>query len=111
MTALRIFLVAGWLLIAAVTIWAAGTLGVLAAAQTFVADLGHPWRAQFYVDLELHLLLFAGWIVWRERSLPLGLVCAAATIVLGALFSLLYLLFATVQAQGDVRALLLGARA
>jgi len=111
MTVLRIFLVLGWLLIAAVTVWAASTLGVVAAPQTFVADLGHPWRAQFYADLELHLLLFAFWIVWRERSLPLGLVCAAATILLGALFSLPYLLFATVQAQGDMRALLLGARA
>ena len=110
MTALRIYLVAGWLAIAAITAWAAAEPGLVAAVETFVSDLGHPWRRQFYADLELHLLLVAGWIVWRERSLGLGLLCAAATMMLGALFTLPYLLFASVAAEGDAAALLLGSR-
>jgi hypothetical protein len=79
--------------------------------ETIIADLRHPWRQQFYLDFELHLLLIAGWIAWRERPMALGLACAAATLLLGALFTLPYLLFATVRAEGSARRLLLGARA
>ena len=108
MKGLKLFLIGGWVFIAAITVWAAAEMGVAAGAATFVGDLGHPWRAQFYADLELHLLLLAAWIVWRDRSLALGLVCAAATMLLGALFTLPYLLFASVEARGDAAALLLG---
>ncbi len=111
MYAFRLFLVAGWAAIAAVTVWAVANLGLPAAAQTFLADLRHPWRAQFYLDFELHLLLFAGWILWRERAAPLSFVGAAATMLLGALFTLLYLLFLTVRARGDVTQVLVGRHA
>jgi len=107
----RLLLIAGWLVIAAVTLWALAELGLLALPRTMIADLSHPWRAQLYLDLELQLLVFAAWIVWRERSLGLGLACAAATMLLGALFTLPYLLAASIRAKGDVRRLLLGSRA
>ncbi|HZF94090.1 MAG TPA: hypothetical protein VEZ20_04365 [Allosphingosinicella sp.] len=107
----RLLLVAGWLSIAAVTLWALFELGLLALPQTFAADLSHPWRAQLYLDLELQLLVFAAWTVWRERSLGVGLACAAATMLLGALFTLPYLLALSIRAKGDVRRLLLGSRA
>jgi len=108
---LRTFLIVGWVAIAVVTVAAMTSLGVGDFIQTVLEDVRHPWRLQLYVDFELHLLLFAGWIAWRERPLAVGLVCAAATLVLGALFTLPYLLFATVRAEGSVRRLLLGARA
>lgn len=111
MTTLRIFLIVGWIAIAAVTVAAMTSLGVSGFIETVLEDVRHPWRLQVYADFELHLLLFAGWIAWRERPLGIGLVCAAATLVLGALFTLPYLLFATVRAEGSVRRLLLGARA
>lgn len=111
MTALRLFLIVAWLALALVTAHAMAALGVAALADTILADLGHPWRLQLFLDLELHLVLFAGWIAWRERPLALGLACAIATMLLGALFTLPYLLFATVRARGDARLLLLGERA
>ncbi len=110
MTLLRTFLVLGWIAIALVTAHAMAALGVSGFVETALEDIRHPWRVQLYLDFELHLLLFAGWIVWRERPLALGFACAAATLVLGALFTLPYLLFATVRAEGDTRRLLLGAR-
>ncbi|HYG29633.1 MAG TPA: hypothetical protein VD887_05390 [Allosphingosinicella sp.] len=111
MAMLRIFLILGWIAIAGVTVAAMTSLGVSGFIETVLEDLRHPWRLQVYVDFELHLLLVAGWIAWRERPLGIGLVCAAATLVLGALFTLPYLLFATVRAEGSARRLLLGARA
>ena len=111
MTALRLGLVAGWLAIAAVTLWALLSMGLPALPRTFFADFAHPWRAQLYADLELQLLLFAGWAWWRERSAVRGLAAAAATMLLGALFTLPYVLWATVRTRGDARALLLGRRA
>jgi hypothetical protein len=106
----RLLLAGGWILILALTFRAAAELGLAAAATTLLGDLGHPWRAQFYADLEIHLLLFAAWIVWREPSRALGLAAAAATLLLGALFTLPYLFIAILRAGGDPRALLLGPR-
>ena len=111
MTALRLFLILSWIAIALVTAHAIVALGVGGFVETVLQDVRHPWRLQLYLDFELHLLLFAGWIAWRERSLPAGLVCAAATMLLGALFTLPYLLVATRTAGSDPRRLLLGARA
>ena len=111
MATLRLFLVLGWIAIALVTAHAMAALGIGGFIDTVLEDIHHPWRVQLYIDFELHLLLFAGWIAWRERPLALGLACAAATLTLGALFTMLYLLFATVRAEGDARRLLLGARA
>jgi hypothetical protein len=111
MRAFQIMLVAGWLLVTAITAWATAELGLAAAAGTFFSDIGHPWRAQFYADLEAHLLLFALWLSWRERTWPKAVTGAAATMLLGALFTYPYLLVAAIRARGDARQLLLGARA
>ena len=110
MTAQRLLILSGWLGISGVTLWALAARGLLALPQTIVADLRHPWRAQLYLDLELQLLVFAAWVVWRERSRPVGIACAAATMLLGALFTLPYLIAASIRAKGDVRRLLLGSR-
>jgi hypothetical protein len=59
--------------------------------------------------LEAHLLLFAAWIAWRHRWSPGGFVAGAAAVLLGALFTLPYLLAASFKA-GNARALLLGER-
>jgi hypothetical protein len=107
----RLLLIVGWIVIAAVTLWALLELGLLALPRTMIFDLRHPWRAQLYLDLELQLLVFAAWVVWRERGLGVGLACAAAAMLLGALFTLPYLLLASIRAKGDVRRMLLGSRA
>lgn len=105
----RALLLIVWAVVAAVTAWALLELGLPAAAQTFLSDLGHPWRAQFYADLEAHLLLLGAWMIYRERLPLVGVACAIATLLLGALFSLLYVLVASIRAKGDMRRLLLGA--
>jgi RsiW-degrading membrane proteinase PrsW (M82 family) len=110
MTGFRTFLVAIWIVVAAVTVWAVAELGLLAALPTFFGDLRHPWRAQFYADLEAHLLLVGAWMIYREQSRGIGIACALLTLLLGALFSLPYVLAASLRARGDVRRLLLGER-
>ena len=110
MTAFRLFVGAAWMLIATITGWAIWEMGLPAAPATFVRDLAHPWRAQFYADLEAHLLLVAWWIFNRERSPAIGIFYGAATVLLGALFTMPYILIATVRAKGDPRAVLLGVR-
>jgi hypothetical protein len=111
MTGFRIFLAAIWVAVAAVTVWALASLGLAAALTTFFGDLRHPWRAQFYADLEAHLLLVGAWMIYRERSRGVGVACAVLTVLLGALFSLAYVLIASIRARGDPRILLLGERA
>jgi hypothetical protein len=111
MTGFRIFLAAIWVVVAAVTVWALVEMGLAAALATFFSDLGHPWRAQFYADLEAHLLLVGAWMIYRERSRGVGVACAVLTVLLGALFSLAYVLIASIRARGDARMLLLGERA
>jgi hypothetical protein len=110
MAGFRTLLIAAWAVVVAVTLWALGELGLPAALTTFFSDLSHPWRAQFYADLEAHLLLVGAWMIYRERSRGLGIACALLTLLLGALFSLPYVLAASLRARGDVRLLLLGER-
>ena len=110
MTVFRLLLVLLWLVIAAVTVNALIDQGLAAAPITFISDLAHPWRAQFYADLEAHLLLVGAWMIYRERSRGVGIACAMLTLLLGALFSLAYVLAASIRARGDARVLLLGER-
>ena len=107
MTAFRLLLVLLWLAVAAITANALLQQGLAAAPATFLTDLGHPWRAQFYADLEVHLLLFSAWLLWRERLRPIAFLYAAATMLLGALFTLPYLLLASLRSGDDPSALLL----
>jgi hypothetical protein len=107
MRGFRIFVLAIWLALIAVTWRAVADLGA-GAGTVFFSDFSHPWRAQFNTDLSLHLLLFGIWVFWREGSKLLGVV-GAVLCVFGGLFTFLYLLVAAFRARGDARALLLGA--
>jgi hypothetical protein len=103
---LRGYLVVAWVLLAAITAHAVMTLGA-AGGNVFFTDFSQPWRAQFYTDFTLHVLPIAAWMIWREQSKVVGILCAVGAAA-GGLFTLLYLLVATYRARGDVRALLLG---
>ncbi|WP_146150908.1 hypothetical protein [Allosphingosinicella deserti] len=103
----RLVIVLGWSVVAAITGTAIAEQGPAAAVATFVTDLDHPWRAQFYADLETRML-FGACMIYRERSPATGVACAFATLALGALFTLPYLLVASFHGHGSVRALLLG---
>ena len=109
MRALQMLFVAIWVALVGVTWRAIAELG-LGGGNVFLSDLSHPWRAQFNIDFLLHLLLFAVWVVWRENSKLLGIVCAVLC-VFGGMFTFPYLLVAALRSRGDFRALLLGAHA
>ncbi|PPE74406.1 hypothetical protein C3942_06470 [Solimonas fluminis] len=109
MILLRGYLLLGWLLLAGITAWAVSSLG-LDGGKVFFDDFAHAWRASFYTDFLLHVVPVTAWVIWREPSRPVGLLCGAGTL-LGGLFTLLYLLAATYRAGGDPRKLMLGRHA
>lgn len=75
----------------------------------FVEDiLALTWRGQFNLDFSGLLLLAGLWLAWRHRFSPLGIALGAMTLVGGSSLLCVYLLIASLQAQGDVKALLLG---
>jgi hypothetical protein len=106
MNLLRGYLIVAWLLLAAVSAHAITSMG-LDGGVVFFTDFSHPWRAQFYTDFMLHLMPIAAWILWREPSRTAGLLCAAGAFM-GGMFTLPYLLVATLRAKGNIRRLMLG---
>lgn len=75
----------------------------------FWADLQSlGWRGQFNLDFSGLLLLASLWLAWRHRFSPLGLGLGLFELVGGAPFLCIYLLLASLHAQGDIKVLLLG---
>jgi hypothetical protein len=109
MNALKVLLVALWILLVGITVYAVQALGS-AGGMVFVTDFQHPWRAQFNTDFSIHLTLFIIWVVWREKSKAVGLV-SGLLCLMGGLFRLLYLVAAVHRAKGDPKKLLLGVHA
>ena len=107
----RGFLAIAWLAMTWVSIQAVATMGAHTAGDVFFGDMAHPWRAQFNTDFGVHLLLMAGWIAYREKSLVRGIPFGLLAILLGGVFSFAYLFLATFAARGDWKVLLLGRRA
>ena len=109
MILLRAYLILGWLLLGGVTVWAISSLG-LDGGKVFFDDFAHGWRAQFYTDFLLHVVPVTAWVIWREQSKAVGLLCGVGTLF-GGMFTLIYLLVATYRAGGDARKLMLGKHA
>lgn len=107
MNIMRLLLIVAWAALAFIT-WRAIDLLGAEGSNIFVSDFAQPWRAQFYTDFAIHVTLVAAWIIWREPSKIIGILCALGCFVGGALVTLLYVLIATYRAGGDSRKLLLG---
>ena len=71
-----------------------------------VAAMG--WAGQFNLDFGCLLVLSGLWLAWRNHFSPAGLVLGVLGSVGGTLVLAPYLLFASIQAKGDVEVLLLG---
>lgn len=99
-----------WLLVMWISVNAVVEMGVAPAGYFFIGDFSHPWRAQFNSDFSMHLLLMAAWIVYRERTLAVGLLCGILAIVGGGAFSLAYIFAATFRGDRRFESLLLGWR-
>ena len=59
-----------------------------------------PWGIVSLVDLYTGFTLFSGWIIYREKSLPVAILWAVAMMTLGFFAGSLYA-FIALQASGD----------
>lgn len=77
----------------------------------YLADIAKMgWPGQFNVDFGAFLLLGSIWLMWRHHFAPLGLLFGLVIFAGGAPFLCSYLLIASLQTKGDVKALLLGSK-
>lgn len=85
------------------------------AAGDFFAEGGQlmamPWGVVSLVDLYTGFTLFSGWIVYREKSLPVAAIWTVAMMGLGFCAGSLYVFLALRASRGDWRRFWLGARA
>jgi hypothetical protein len=66
------------------------------------------WPGQFNYDFTCFLLISGLWLAWRNHFSPAGIARGVLGSVGGMLFLAPYLLFANIQAKGDIKILLLG---
>ena len=60
-----------------------------------------PWGIVSLVDLYVGFVLFSGWIVYRERSIPRSIVWVILVMVLGFFAASLYTLIALQMSGGS----------
>lgn len=111
MTTLRCFLLLSTALIYLLTLIASTSYGINWPAVAFGDLVALNWRTQFNTDFIIYLLLGATWISWREGFSTKGYIFGFLSVVLGGMFSFPYILYATYQAKGDPKEVLLGAQA
>jgi len=70
-----------------------------------------PWGIVSLVDLYTGFMLFSGWILYREKSLPVAILWTAAMLTLGFWAGSLYALLALLRCKGDWRKFWLGKHA
>jgi hypothetical protein len=108
MTAFRLLLVS---IIIAVVSYTAITISNhgLGLFPIFFGDIAAmAWPGQFNLDFLCFLLLSGLWVAWRHHFSAAGLLLGFAAFNLGAPFLAGYLLIASFQTGGDVKAMLLG---
>ncbi|MEM6349046.1 MAG: hypothetical protein AAF927_34485 [Bacteroidota bacterium] len=66
------------------------------------------WSGQFNFDFSCYLVLSGLWIAWRHRFSIGSILLGVAASILGILLFAPYLIWASYQAKGDVKVLLLG---
>ena len=108
MTPLRIFLGFSTIAIFTVTFFALVAGGINWPVVYFGDLLVLDWRSQFNTDFLIHLFLLGTWISWREGFSIKGFIFGFLSIFLGGMFGFPYLLYATYQAEGSQKKILLG---
>jgi predicted small integral membrane protein len=80
----------------------------------FAADggklLANPWGIVSLVDLYTGFTLFSGWIIYREKSLPVAILWTVAMMTLGFFAGSLYAFLALQTSGGDWRKFWMGHR-
>lgn len=67
------------------------------------------WPGQFNFDFMTFLSLSAFWVAWRNQFSAKGLALSLVALFGGMMFLAPYLIYASVQAKGNLNILLLGA--
>ena len=70
-----------------------------------------PWGIVSLVDLYTGFVLFSGWIIYREESLPVAILWTIAMMTLGFFAGSLYAFIALQKSSGDWRKFWLGRHA
>jgi hypothetical protein len=70
-----------------------------------------PWGIVSLVDLYTGFVLFSGWIIYREKSLPVAIAWTIAMMVLGFFAGSLYAFIALQTSGNDWRKFWLGKHA
>ena len=70
-----------------------------------------PWGIVSLVDLYTGFVLFSGWIIYREKSLPVAILWTIAMMVLGFFAGSLYAFLTLQSSSGDWRKFWLGKHA
>ena len=108
MTSFRILLVAMISVIVAYT----GAVGMTHGWDLFPVFIGDilamTWPGQFNVDFSCFLLFSGLWLAWRNHFTVGGLVLGLLGVVGGTMLLAPYLLYASFQAKGDMKIILLG---
>lgn len=73
--------------------------------------LAMPWGIVSLVDLYVGFVLFSGWILYREKSLPVALLWTVAMMVLGFFTASVYTFIALQTSGNDWRKFWLGKHA
>lgn len=81
--------------------------GLFAVFFGDIAKFG--WAGQFNADFLGFLVLSGLWLAWRHQFSPMGMVLGVLGFFGGAPVLTAYLLYASVEAKGDMAILLLGA--
>ena len=110
MIALRLVLVALWIILAGYTAVVVSNFG-LGLLPIFFGDIAAvAWPGQFNLDFLCFLVLSALWTAWRNAFSSVGLLLAVIAFFGGAGFLLPYLLFLTFRESGDLVRVLVGNR-
>jgi hypothetical protein len=70
-----------------------------------------PWGIVSLVDLYTGFVLFSGWIIYREKSLPVAILWTVAMMTLGFFAGSLYAFLTLQSSNGDWRKFWLGKHA
>lgn len=110
MIALRLVLIALWMMLAGYTAIVVANHG-LGLLPIFFGDIAAiAWPGQFNLDFLCFLVLSALWTAWRNAFSGVGLLLAIVAFFGGAGFLLPYLLFLTFRESGDLVRVLVGNR-
>ena len=102
-------------LLVSIVIVMLGYTGIVGSTQgwnfmpVFFGDIAAmKWPGQFNLDFSCLLLLSGLWLAWRHQFSAKGLALGIAMPFCGAPLLCIYLLMASLRAEGDMQRLLLG---